>query len=171
MTMIGKRDNLSLTPYHYGTVGSPMDSHVMFRRSEGNGDMNMYNAELGYTHTFTDKHKIDFSLSYNKWKNDDSNYYRDSTTYFDPVAPTAYAYQYRPMLINNNSWEAKLDYENQITENIKVEADTAGASRTRTRRRNCGKTMPTGTDTTWRRSVITSTASSTTWIPTHCMPP
>lgn len=126
MTMIGKRDNLSLTPYHYGTVGSPMDSHVMFRRSEGNGDMNMYNAELGYTHTFTDKHKIDFSLSYNKWKNDDSNYYRDSTTYFDPVAPTAYAYQYRPMLINNNSWEAKLDYENQITENIKVEAGYSG---------------------------------------------
>ncbi len=126
MTMLGKRDNLSLTPYHYGTVGAGADSHVMYRRTEGDGDMNMYNAELGYTHSFTDKHKIDFSLSYNKWKNDDSNYYRDSTTFADPLLPTEYTCQYRPMFINNNSWEAKLDYENQIAENFKVEAGYNG---------------------------------------------
>lgn len=126
MTMLGKRDNLSLTPYRYGTIGGAADSHVMFRRSEGDGDMNMYNVELGYTHTFGDKHKLDFNLSYNKWDNDDSNYYRDSTTFADPLLPTTYSYQYRPMLINNRSWETKLDYENQIAENFKIEAGYNG---------------------------------------------
>ena len=126
MTMLGERDNVSLMPYRYGTLGAPADSRVMFRRTEGDGDMTMFNAELGYTHTFSDTHKLDFSLSFNRWKNDDNNYYRDSTTFFDPAGPTEYSCQYRPMFINNRSWEAKLDYENQLAENLKLEAGYDG---------------------------------------------
>ena len=126
MTMIGERDNESVTPYRYGTVGAPSDSRLMYRRNTGNGDMNMYHAELGYTHNFGEKNKLDFNLSFDKWKNDDNNYYQDSTTYFDEVRPTEYSYQYRPMFINNRSWEAKLDYENQIAENFKLEAGYNG---------------------------------------------
>jgi len=124
--MQGKRDNESIIPYHYGTVGAPTDSRLMFRRNTSDGDMRMYHAEMGYTHTFSEAHKLDFNLSFGKWKSDDNSYYQDSTTYIDPAGPTEYMYQYRPMFINNRSWEAKLDYENQIMENLKLEAGYNG---------------------------------------------
>lgn len=126
MTMQGRRDNLSLTPYHFGTVGAPTDSYVKTRTTTGGGDMKMYHGELGYTHNFAEKHKIDFNLSFDRWKSDDDNYYQDSTVWLQPAKPTDYTYQYRPMFINNRSWEVKLDYENQITDRLKVEAGYDG---------------------------------------------
>lgn len=122
MMMKGKRDNANLTPYRYGTIGNADDNYRTYRLNSGKGDMNMYHGELGYTHKFTDKHFIDFNLSHNKWKNDDQNYYQDSTVYISSGQPTAYTYQYRPMFINSHSWEAKLDYENQVSDNFKMEA-------------------------------------------------
>lgn len=126
MTMLGSRDNSSLTPYHYGTVGAAQDTYVMSRLNTGKGDMKMYHVEMDYTHNFSDKHKLDFNLSYDKWKNDDDNFYQDSTVWMDGQSPTTYSYQYRPMFINNRSWEAKLDYENQISDNFKIEAGYDG---------------------------------------------
>ena len=126
MTMLGKRDEYSFTPYHYGTTGAQNDTHIMYRNNTGGGDMNMYHGELGYIHTFSDKHKLDFNLTFGKWKNDQDNFYRDSTEWIETGAPTTYTYQYRPMFINSRSWEAKLDYENQITENFKIEAGYNG---------------------------------------------
>lgn len=127
MTMMGERDNESLTPYRYGTVGAPTDDYVMFRRNTGEGDMNMYHGELGYTHTFGDQHKLDFNLSFDKWTNDDKNYYQDSTTYYtDPARPVEYTWQYRPMFMRSRSWEAKLDYENRISDALKIEAGYNG---------------------------------------------
>lgn len=126
MTMQGARDNESLTPYRYGTVGAAEDSRVMFRRNTGEGDMRMYHGELDYTHRFSDTHKLDLNVSVNKWKNDDDNYYQDSTTFISPAAPTEYSWQYRPMFIDSRSWEVKLDYENKITDNLKLEAGYNG---------------------------------------------
>lgn len=126
MTMMGERDNLSMTPYRYGTVGAPTDSRVMFRRNTGEGDMRMYHAELGYTHSFSDNHKLDLNVSFDRWKNDDDNYYQDSTVFYDQPLPVEYSWQYRPMFINNRSWEVKADYENQLTERLKLEAGYNG---------------------------------------------
>lgn len=126
MTMQGERDNLSTTPYRYGTIGAPSDSRVMFRRNTGEGDMRMYHAELGYIHSFADNHKLDINVSFDRWKNDDDNYYQDSTTYYDQPLPVEYSWQYRPMFINNRSWEVKADYENQLTERLKLEAGYNG---------------------------------------------
>lgn len=125
MMMDGNRDNSSLTPYRYGTVGQP-DSKVMNRQNTSEHGMNMYHVEAGYTHTFAEKHKIDMNLSFNKWKSDQQNRYQDSTTYISPAAPTDYMYQYRPMYVDSRSWEAKVDYENQITDNLKIEAGYNG---------------------------------------------
>ena len=123
MTMLGKRDDSSVTPYYYGTVGAPAPDRTMVRTSASTGDMNMYHAELGYTHKFAEKHTLDFNLSFDKWKSDEDNYYRDSTVAHTAAgSATQYSYQYRPMFINNRSWELKLDYENQITDNLKLEA-------------------------------------------------
>ncbi len=126
MTMAGSRDNTSLTPYHYGTVGAAADSRMMFRSTDSKDKSNMYHVELGYTHKFGEKNKLDFNIEYNTWKSDNDNYYRDSTLWTDGSLPTEYSYQYRPMYINNRSVEARLDYENQISDRLKIEAGYNG---------------------------------------------
>lgn len=126
MTMVGGHHNGGTTPYHYGTIGAPQDSYIMLRRSTGSSDMNMYYGEFNYRHNFTDKHYLDFTVDFNKWKMNQSNIYQDSTTYIDEMLPTEYDYQNRPMHNNNRSWEVKLDYENQITDKIMLQAGYQG---------------------------------------------
>lgn len=126
MAMVGGHNNGGTTPYHYGTIGAPQDSYIMLRRSSGNSDMNMYYGEFNYRHSFTDKHYLDFSVDFNRWKMDQSNIYQDSTTYIDGSLPTEYDYQNRPMLMNNRSWEVKLDYENPITDKVMLQAGYQG---------------------------------------------
>ena len=126
MGMFGNRNENSFTPYRYGKVGAAIDEYVQYRNSEGDGDMRMMNIEWGYTHNFSDKHKLDLSVEMNRWKNDGHNYYRDSTEWADPDVETTYSYQHFPMFINNRSWEAKLEYENQITDKLKIEAGYNG---------------------------------------------
>ena len=87
MTMVGSRDNSSLTPYHYGTVGAAADTRMMFRSTDSKDKSNMYHAELEYTHKFSEKHKLDFNIEYNTWKSDNDNYYRDSTLWMDGTTP------------------------------------------------------------------------------------
>ena len=126
MMLNGRNRDYSTTPYHYGTIGAPHDSYQMLRYTSGRGKMQMLHGELGYTHTFSPAHKLDMVLSISRWKSDNDNYYQDSTTYLDPVLPTTYDYQYLPMYINNRNWEAKIDYENQISEAFKLEAGYNG---------------------------------------------
>ena len=125
MTMVGERKNSSVTPYHYGTIGASEDDYIMYRNNNSGGDMTMYNVELAYTHNFTDKHKLDFSVSFNRWKNDDENTYRDSTSWTNGKE-TTYSYTFRPQYIRNRQCEIKLDYENQISDNLKIEAGYNG---------------------------------------------
>ena len=130
MTMHGNRSNDNLTTYQYGTfdaAGAQVPNRLLKRQTTGDGNNHMYHGELGYTHQFNDKgtHKLDFVLSFNKWMSDGSNTYRNDTSYYDDT-PATFSQQYRPMHINNRSWEAKLDYENQISENLKVEAGYNG---------------------------------------------
>ena len=127
MTLQGKHDNLTTTPYHYGTIGATTDSYQMFRRNSGDGKMHMYHAEMGYEHRFSDTHKLTAHAEYNRWMSDNDNIYQDSVWYVDvPNHHTTYSYQYRPMHVRNRSWEVKLDYENQISEHFKLEAGYNG---------------------------------------------
>ena len=131
MTLQGNFKNNTETPYHYGTIGATQDTYQMFRLNKGDGDMQMYHAELGYEHRWKDSHKLTAHVEYNRWMSDNDNIYRDRTDYLtavanSPLSPTRYYYQYRPMHIRNRSWEAKLDYENQITEHFKIEAGYNG---------------------------------------------
>ena len=126
MAMFGNNENTSFTPYRYGTIGALTDSYIMHRKNSVEGDMNMYNAELGYIHKFGEKNMLTMNFSYHKWKSDNESYYQDSTLWLDGSQPTTYSYQYRPMHVDNNSWEARVDYENQITDNLKLEAGYNG---------------------------------------------
>ena len=126
MTMQGNRSNDNLTNYRYGNTLTG-DQKTLSRQTLGDGDNHMYNAELAYTHKFNEQgtHKLDATVSFNKWASDNSTEYRNDTTYINSGA-TGYSYQNRPMHMNNRNWEAKLDYENQITEKLKLEAGYNG---------------------------------------------
>lgn len=132
MFMVGRRNENNITPYHYGAIGSPFDTRIMYRQTSGEGDMRMMHGEFGYRHNFNDHHFIDFNVGYDHWKSDNNNVYQDSTTYFDtngePIVktPQIASYQLRPMHINNRSWEVKLDYENQLSEAFKLQAGYQG---------------------------------------------
>ncbi len=140
MTMQGNRESDNLTTYRYGSFaadGAQTDDRLLRRQTWGDGDNHMYHAELSFTHKFNEQgtHKLDAVVSFNRWSSDGSNEYLNDTTFLtshlSPLssqfsAPTSFSYQYRPMEINNRSWEAKLDYENQITERLKLEAGYQG---------------------------------------------
>ena len=129
MMMRGNRSNDNLTTYHYGDYvgGVATDNRTLRRQTWGDGDNRMYNAELSYTHNFNEDgtHKLDASLSFNKWNSDGSNEYLNDTTYASQQLST-YSYQYRPMDLNNRNWEAKLEYENKLSDNLKLEAGYNG---------------------------------------------
>ena len=132
MTMQGNRSNDNLTNYRYGSFidNTQQDSRLLSRNTWGDGDNHMYNAELSFTHKFNEKgtHKLDASLSHSRWNSDGSNEYLNDTTALNPPLSTlnSYSYQYRPMEINNRNWEAKLEYENQVTDKLKIEAGYNG---------------------------------------------
>lgn len=133
MTMQGNHESDNLTTYEYGTFlsdGTRQPDRLLRRQTWGDGDNHMYNGELSYTHKFNEQgtHKLDASLSLNKWKSDGSNEYLNDTTDYaiNSPGPHFFSYQYRPMNINNRNWETKLDYENQITKDFKLEAGYQG---------------------------------------------
>lgn len=126
MMMKGLFKDWSTTPYHNGIVGAAQDTYLQTRYSHSRGDMNMYYGEFNYRHNFSDTHYLDFVVDFNRWKADNDNYYQDSLYYYDGETPTSYDYQYRPMYMNNRTWEVKLDYENQITKTFKLQAGYQG---------------------------------------------
>lgn len=134
MMMYGGGNNESLTPYHNGTIGAAEDTYIQWRRNTGRDRMRMLHGEMDYRHNFTDKHFLNFVVSYNKWKADNDNWYQDRIEYNDndnlsPLTPylsSLESYQYRPMHINNRQWEVKLDYENAITDKLKLQTGYNG---------------------------------------------
>lgn len=120
----GGRDN-SFTPYIYDAVADGLKNYTLDRRNRSRRKMDMYYGEFNYRHSFTDRHFLDFTIDMSRWNMDGDNWYQDSTIYEnDPTH--LYSYQYRPMDINNHRWETKLEYENQITQDLKLEAGYQG---------------------------------------------
>ena len=129
MLMTGGGRSNSLTPYVYTAVGDGLTDYTLFRRNRSKDDMNMYYGEFNYRHSFSDRHFIDFTADMSKWKMDGDNYYQDSTVTnmgYGPAPDVDYSYQYRPQHINNRRYEMKLEYENQITKDLKLEAGYQG---------------------------------------------
>ena len=127
MFITGGHESRTTTPYNYGKYdaeGTAFDNYTMTRRTTGSDKMKMIHGELGYTHEWSATHKLDFNFSADKWTSDNNNFYRDFTDYStltSTTLPNVYTWQYRPQNIGNHSFEARLDYENQITDNFKIE--------------------------------------------------
>lgn len=130
MLMYGGRNNNSFTPYVYTAVAPGLNNYTLDRLTRSENNMIMGYGEFNYRHTFKERHFIDFTADFSRWRMDGDNWYQDSTVMTMPEAtmPTVtYGYQYRPQHINNRKWEMKLDYENQITRDLKVEAGYQGS--------------------------------------------
>ncbi len=127
MFMNGGHESRTTTPYNYGQYdadGNAFDPYTMTRRTTGSDRMHMMHGEFDYTHEWSATHKLDFNFSADKWSSNNNNFYRDFTDYSTLTTaslPNAYTWQYRPQDIRNHSFEARLDYENQITDNFKIE--------------------------------------------------
>lgn len=126
MAMFGSHDDIGEQPYYYGIIGNPEPTSILWRTTTEDGKHNMLHGEMTYIHEFSDKHKLTANLSWGRWKSDNDNYYQDALLYSDADIPPTYSWQYRPMHINSRSWEAKVEYENQITDRFKLEAGYNG---------------------------------------------
>lgn len=125
MLMHGGGNSHSYTPYIYTAVANGLNNYQLDRLNRSRTGMDMRYGEFNYRHSFTDKHFIDLTANLSSWKMNGDNWYQDSTV-IDNVDDATYSYQYRPQYINNHRKELKLEYENQVTKNFKIEAGYNG---------------------------------------------
>ena len=125
MLMHGGGNSHSYTPYIYTAVASGLNNYQLDRLNRSRTGMDMRYGEFNYRHSFNDKHFIDFTADLSSWKMNGDNWYQDSTVVVG-IDDVTYSYQYRPQYINNHRKELKLEYENQVTKNFKIEAGYNG---------------------------------------------
>lgn len=125
MLMHGGGNSHSYTPYIYTAVANDLNNYQLDRLNRSRTGMDMRYGEFNYRHSFNDKHFIDFTADLSSWKMNGYNWYQDSTVVVG-IDDVTYSYQYRPQYINNHRKELKLEYENQVTKNFKIEAGYNG---------------------------------------------
>lgn len=125
MLMHGGGNSHSYTPYIYTAVANGLNNYQLDRINRSRTGMDMRYGEFNYRHSFNDKHFIDFTADLSSWKMNGDNWYQDSTVVVG-IDDVTYSYQYRPQYINNHRKELKLEYENQVTKNFKIEAGYNG---------------------------------------------
>ena len=125
MLMHGGGNSHSYTPYIYTAVANDLNNYQLDRLNRSRTGMDMRYGEFNYRHSFNDKHFIDFTADLSSWKMNGDNWYQDSTVVVG-IDDVTYSYQYRPQYINNPRKELKLEYENQVTKNFKIEAGYNG---------------------------------------------
>lgn len=127
MLFTGKRKSNSSTPYYYGdyTGAGEVLRRIRLREEHGSGPATMFNAEFNYRHTFTDTHTLDVVVSHNRWNADNENIYQDSIAYLDTETVTE-KYMSRPLHIKSHNTEVKVDYENKLSDAVKLEAGYNG---------------------------------------------
>ena len=125
MLMHGGGNSHSYTPYIYTAVANGLNNYQLDRINRSRTGMDMRYGEFNYRHSFNDKHFIDITANLSSWKMNGDNWYQDSTVVVG-IDDVTYSYQYRPQYINNHRKELKLEYENQVTKNFKIEAGYNG---------------------------------------------
>lgn len=124
--MLGHRWGKTITNY---SSTLPSNWATNLQDAHNRGDMRGAHVEWGYAHKWTDKHSIEAMVSYNHWGGPSWNSYSETENWgTDAAGGDIIESQYREqtMPINNNSWEAKLDYTNQILSWLKLEAGFNG---------------------------------------------
>lgn len=104
-----------------GKLSTMEISETRLRTTDQTNKPSMLNFEGGYRHTFKDGHFIDLSASHNIWNMKREAVYRQSTEWAgNPNIANSYQYQY--VKSESSNTEIKLDYENKINDNARIEA-------------------------------------------------
>ena len=119
--MFGRRWGRSLTEYSANRPGHWLTDSQL---SRNHGESRGAHVEWGYTHRWNDNHSLETMVSYNHWGGPSWNSYSETETWADGEVETLYREQSMP--INVNSWEAKVDYTNKLTDWLKLEAGYNG---------------------------------------------
>ncbi len=118
--MFGRNKGSSDTRYVSDVPGNWLQNNDISHSHSNNHGMH---AEIGYTHKWSDSHSIDFTGSYNNWGGPNSNSYLQQIIYDDREEDL---YQEQTMDMGTHSWEAKIDYTNQLNQWLKLEAGFNG---------------------------------------------
>lgn len=124
-TMLGGGDNKNTLIANSGDINSSDIASRRTRITDGENKPRMYNFEGGYTHRFGDNHFIDLSVNYNIWNMKNETAY-DQTVENIIAGTSANSYQFQNSEMKNRSTEVKLDYENKLSENARIEAGYSG---------------------------------------------
>ena len=132
--MFGHNKRNSDTEYTSNLPGNWL-SNINYQRNTG--DMKGAHVEVGYTHKWSDTNVLDINGSFNYWGGNNKNTYeqdmeydfpKEGFTYYDPDTGLYYddLYQEQTMDMNNKGWEVKVDYENRLTDWLKLETGYNG---------------------------------------------
>lgn len=118
--MLGHRWGHSLTEY---TSDLPGNWIANSNYSHEKGDMRGAHAEIGYLHKWSDSHTLDITAAYNHWGGPSENSYSQAMDYGTERETLE---QVQNQNIGTNSYEAKIDYTNNLNERFKLEAGFNG---------------------------------------------
>ena len=121
--MFGHRWGHTLTNFTSNVPGNWIANNQL---SRNNSDNRGAHGEFGYRHNWSDNHSLDAMVSYNHWGGPSWNSYLEQFTFANEAEAREDEYREQSMPINVNSWEAKLDYTNQLTRWLKLEAGYNG---------------------------------------------
>ncbi len=124
-TMLGGGENKNTLIANSGVANTPEITSRRTRITDGENKPRMYNFEGGYTHKFSGDHYIDLSVNYNIWNMKNETAY-DQTVENTATGTSADSYQFQRNEMKNRSTEVKLDYENKLSENARIEAGYSG---------------------------------------------
>lgn len=119
--MYGRSWGGSTTDYE-----SNLPSHWISNKntSNENGENFGGHIELGYTHRWNDNHTLDINGAFNHWGGPRMSDYMQEMMFED--SSTSSEYQEQEMTNGSNSGEVKIDYVNQFTDWLKLEAGYNG---------------------------------------------
>lgn len=132
--MFGHNNRRSITDY-VSNLPNYWQSNINHNRSKN--DMRGTHVEASYTRNWSDTHKLDITGSFNYWGGDNNNTYLQQQQYDFPYPGYTsydedsdlyfyYLYQKQTMDMGTKSWEAKIDYENRLTDWLKLETGYKG---------------------------------------------
>ncbi len=124
-TMFGGGSNNNTIVANSGNLASLDVAGRRIRTTDGENKPRMYNFEGGYTHRFSDSHFIDVSVNHNIWNMKNETSY-DQTVENIAAGTAVNSYQFQRNEMKNHSTEVKLDYENKLSENARIEAGYSG---------------------------------------------
>lgn len=119
--MFGHRWGHSQTQYA-STVPDQWRSNLNLSRE--NSDSQGAHIEWGYKHSWNSSHTLDANVSFNRWGGPMWTGYNQEQTFEDGSVESVY--QEEVQSVNTNIWEAKIDYTNQLTNWLKLEAGYNG---------------------------------------------